>query len=601
MLKTYNTIINSRISTIRNILKKNKFDGFIQPRADSYLGEYVPSSSARLEWLCGFSGSAGELLILTNKILLFVDSRYFLQAIKETKNTGIEVILISELTLIEWLNKNIEKTATIGFDPWLYSDNHINNIKNIKLNSCNFKALNPNPIDLLWDNRPKEPSSLIKPHPIKYAGISSKNKINNLIKKMKENKADAYIICQPDSLAWILNIRGKDLTHTPVILARSIVLSNGDIYFFINKKRINTEALKHLKLCGKNIKFLSKEKIFEVIKHLMTKNKKIWIDPSYTPYAIVNNKNINSSLFIKKTCPIEFSKAIKNKTEINGSVKAHKKDGIALCNFLYWLFLPKSNLTEISAAKKIDILRSKQKNFICTSFETISGYGSNGAIVHYRVNNRSSKKFKKNNLYLVDSGGQYLEGTTDVTRTIAIGKPTKDMAKYYTIVLKAHISLANIIFPYGTAGHELDILARKHLWREGLDYGHGTGHGVGSCLSVHEGPQRISRGSKTILEPGMIISNEPGFYLKNNFGIRIENLMIVKKCKKNRFNKKTMLFFKTLTLAPLDIKLINYKMLNKEEINWINNYHSSVYNTISPHLENSNRNWLKNICKKLKI
>ncbi len=600
MLKTYNTITNSRISKIRNILKKNKFDGFIQPRSDSYLGEYVPSSSARLEWLCGFSGSAGELLILTNKILLFVDNRYFLQAIKETKNTGIEVILISDLTLIQWLNKNLDKTATIGFDPWLYSDNQINNIKNIKLNSCHFKALNPNPIDLLWDNRPKEPSSLIKPHPIKYAGISSKNKINNLIKKMKENKADAYIICQPDSLAWILNIRGKDLTHTPIILSRLIVLSNGNIYFFINKKRIDTEALKHLKLCGKNIKFLSEEKIFEMIKYLATKNKKIWIDPNNTPYAIVNNKNTNSSLFIKKTCPIEFSKAIKNKTEINGSIKAHKKDGIALCNFLYWLSLPKTNITEISAAKKIDILRSKQKNFICTSFETISGYGSNGAIVHYRVNNQSSKKFKKNNLYLVDSGGQYLEGTTDVTRTIAIGKPTKDMVKYFTIVLKAHISLANIIFPYGTAGHELDILARKHLWREGLDYGHGTGHGVGSCLSVHEGPQRISRGSKVILEPGMIISNEPGFYLKSNFGIRIENLMIVRKCKKNQFNKKTMLSFETLTLAPLDNKLINYKMLNKEEISWMNSYHSSVYKTISPHLKKSNRNWLRNNCKKIK-
>ena len=601
MLKTNHITIKRRISKIRSFLNKNNLEGFIQPRSDSYLGEYVPKHSARLEWLCGFSGSAGEILILPNKVLLFVDSRYTLQAIKETKNTGIKVILVSEISLIDWLKNNIKQNITIGFDPWLYSVSKINEINKFsQKEKFNFRSISLNPIDLLWENRPEKPSSLIVPHPTKYAGISAKKKIKNLSHKMKQNKADAFIICQPDSLAWLLNIRGRDLIHTPIILARAIILSNGDIYIFINKNRIDTKALKHLQLCSRIIKIYSEELIFKLIRELITKNKKIWIDPIFTPHAIVYSKKIKSSSFIKKPCPIELPKSIKNKTEIKGSIEAHKKDGTALCNFIHWLSTSKQKITEISASEKIDNLRSKQSNFICKSFETISGFSSNGAIVHYKVSKTSNLEFKKNNLYLVDSGGQYLEGTTDVTRSIAIGKPSNDMIRYFTIVLKAHISLANAIFPCGTSGHELDILARKYFWQEGIDYGHSTGHGVGSCLSVHEGPQRISKGSNTILEPGMILSNEPGFYLKNNFGIRIENLMIVEKFKKNKFNKKLMLSFKTLTLAPLDKKLINYKALSKDEINWLNDYHLLVYKTIGPSLTKEKKYWLKNMCKEVK-
>ena len=291
-------------------------------------------------------------------------------------------------------------------------------------------------------------------------------------------------------------------------------------------------------------------------------------------------------------------KAIKNRVEIKGTISAHIKDGVALSIFLYWIYRYKiSNNSELKASNKINDLRSNQENFICTSFETISGFASNGAIVHYRVTQKSNKKFTKNNLYLCDSGGQYLEGTTDVTRTVAIGKPTHSMKNNFTTVLKGHIALANAIFPYGTTGNDLDILARLPLWKKGLNYGHGTGHGVGSCLSVHEGPHRISKGSFTILEPGMITSNEPGFYLTNKYGIRIENLMLVKKIK-NKSNKN-MLAFQTLTLAPIDINLINCTLLSKEEKYWLNNYHNKVYKLISNRLNKENKNWLRKVCKSI--
>ena len=592
------TQIRSRISRTRNILRKSNLQGFIQPRSDSYLGEYIPKSSARLEWLTGFSGSAGEFLLTQNKTLLFVDSRYTLQATKQTKNTGITILLITEISLIQWLRSNMKKKLSIGFHNWLYSISKINQLQNLsKSLPISFKPLKKNPIDLIWETKPAKPSSLITPHPIKYSGLSSKEKIINLCKKIKEIKADAFLICKADTLAWLLNIRGRDLSCTPIILARALVLSNGAVLMFLNKSKLDKRSKLYLKNSVKNIKFYEETALFDTLSNFTNKN--IWIDPSITPYAIKHNSKAKTPAFIAKTCPLELPKSIKNKTEIKGAIEAHKKDGVALCKFLFWINTSKEKITEFSASIKIDSLRALQTNYICKSFDTISGFGRNGAIIHYKVDKKSNLEFKKDNLYLVDSGGQYLEGTTDVTRTLAIGNPSKEMIKYFSTVLKAHISLAKIIFPYGTTGNELDIIARKELWSQNMDYGHGTGHGVGSCLSVHEGPQSITKGSKIILEPGMIVSNEPGFYLKNKFGIRIENLMIVQKHKVNNFNNKDMLEFKTLTLAPIDLKLIDYSMLNKEEIEWLNKYNLAVYQNISPKLSLKEKNWLKIQCKKI--
>ena len=594
-----NMDVIKRIKSIQRFLETNNLDGFIQPRSDSYLGEYVPPSDSRLEWISGFSGSAGEILILRNTTILFVDSRYTIQAIKETINTNIKVVLSSEESLTDYIENNLKKLKNIAFDPWLHSLSKIKFLLNIgKINNLIFTSLKQNPIDLIWiSNREDAPKTKIKKHIKKYSGVSASIKIKKLCLKLKSFNADSYIISQPDAIAWLLNIRGADLKHTPIILTRAIIFKNQKLFLFIDKSRINSEISNYFKKECIDVKIYPENKLLEAINKIAKNKNKILIDPNTTSYVLAHEilKKANNNI-IEQNCPIELMKAVKNKTEIEGSVIAHKKDGVALSKFLYWIYNSKNTRnSEMLFSNKIDQLRSQQKNFICTSFETISGYGSNGAIVHYRVTNQTSKRIKGNSLYLCDSGGQYLEGTTDVTRTIAIGKPSIQMKKHFTIVLKAHIALASAIFPYGTTGNELDLLTRSPLWKNAMNYGHGTGHGVGSCLSVHEGPHRISKGSFIILEPGMVTSNEPGFYLENKYGIRIENLMVVTKL--NDKKNINMLCFKTLTLAPIDINLINYKLLSNEEIGWINNYNSSVYNNISIHLENSIKKWLKKVCK----
>ena len=587
MSKKLTTI--EKIKLIQNYLIQNKLDGFIQPRADSYLGEYVPKYDARLEWISGFTGSAGVILILRKQAILFVDSRYTIQAKNETKNTGIKVFLSAQQSLEKYILLNAKKFKEIGYDPWLHSYAYIKNILSLSIKyKVNFKPLKANPIDIFWSNdRNISPNSDINVHPLKYAGISANKKIKNLCIYLKKLNTEAYIINQPDSLAWLLNIRGLDLKHTPIILSRAIIFKNGTIYLFIDSSRIDKKIKNHF---NNNIKIYPEKNIISEIIKISKKKSKILVDPDSVSYALIHSIKDKKNNLIETKCPIEKMKAIKNTIEIKGAFSAHLKDGVALSKFLYWIHKSKiTNNSELLASNTIDNLRSKQPNFICTSFETISGFAANGAIVHYRVTKKSNKKFSNNNLFLCDSGGQYLEGTTDVTRTVAIGKPTKNMKHHFTIVLKGHIALASAIFPYGTTGNDLDLLARLPLWKNNMNYGHGTGHGVGSCLSVHEGPHRISKGSFVPLEPGMITSNEPGYYLTNKYGIRIENLMLVKK-------NKNMLAFETLTLAPIDINLVNYNLLTKEEINWLNNYHNKVFKNISSKLDKQNKNWLKKVC-----
>ena len=589
MSKILTTI--KKIKLIQNYLIQNKLDGFIQPRADSYLGEYVPKHNARLEWISGFTGSAGAILILRKQAILFVDSRYTIQAKNETKNTGIKVILSAKQSLEKYIFLNAKKFKEIGYDPWLHSYSYIKNILNLSIKyKVSFKPLKANPIDIFWSNdRNISPNSDINVHPLKYAGISANKKIKNLCIYLKKLNTEAYIINQPDSLAWLLNIRGLDLKHTPIILSRAIIFKNGTIYLFIDSSRIDKKIKNHF---NNNIKIYPEKNIISEIIKISKKKSKILADPDSVSYALIQFIKDKKNTLIETKCPIEKMKAIKNTIEIKGTFSAHLKDGVALSKFLYWIHKSKiTNNSELLASNTIDNLRSKQSNFICTSFKTISGFAANGAIVHYRVTKKSNKKFSNNNLFLCDSGGQYLEGTTDVTRTVAIGKPTKNMKHHFTIVLKGHIALASAIFPYGTTGNDLDLLARLPLWKNNMNYGHGTGHGVGSCLSVHEGPHRISRGSFVPLEPGMITSNEPGFYLTNKYGIRIENLMLVKKVK-----NKNMLAFETLTLAPIDVNLINYNLLTEEEINWLNNYHNVVFKNVSSELDKQNKNWLKKVC-----
>ena len=594
-------IILCRINNLRKILHKRKLDGYLQPRADSFLGEYVPKSAARLEWLTGFSGSAGECLILVNKCILFVDSRYLLQAKKETMGTNIKVFLNSGKTLQTWLKNNIKnKILKIAVDPWLYSFSQLENLINFgKNNNIEFIKIKTNPIDLIWkSNRPHAPKSMMIKHLQKYSGLKTNIKINNICNILKNNKIDAYIISQPESLAWLLNVRGSDLEHTPIILSRAVLLKNNKVLLFIDRKRIDLNTHKYLKLEIKNLKIFPENEIIKIISNMAKNGKNFWIDPNVTPYILTKYADTKNNKIYKNTCPIEIKKSIKNHTEIKGSISAHIKDGIALCNFLYWVNSTNyKNLNELKAANMIDKLRKEQNNFVSTSFPTISGFSSNGAIIHYRVSKKTNKSFSKNGIYLCDSGGQYFEGTTDVTRTIIIGDASKQMKKDFTIVLKSHIALASSKFPQGTTGNDLDILARTPMWKHNMDYGHGTGHGVGSFLGVHEGPQRISKGSFISLEPGMITSNEPGFYKTGKYGIRIENLMLVVKEKEYQTSK--MLSFKTLTLAPIDIKLIDKKILNKEETIWINNYHSKVYREISNKVTLNVKKWLIKACKKI--
>ena len=572
----------NKINQLRNFLNKQNCDAYLIPKNDEYFGEYVPKNKDRLKFISGFTGSTGLALILKNKSYLFVDGRYTLQAKKEIYKD----FKICEIPKIKphYILKNLNKEITLGFDPKLFTSNTLKNI--ISNSLIKIKPINNNLIDAVWKNKTKVNNNKFYILEEKYHGENYLNKISKVNKFLKLKDIHYLLTTAVENISWLLNIRGSDASSSPLTNGKILFSKNGKIIFFTNIKKITPQIKKSF---GKKVIFIKEELFVNYLRKI--KNSKILIDKKTCSFYY--EKNIHSSnKLIDIEDPIYLLKAIKNKTEINNTKIAHLFDGIALTKFIFWLKnnYRKTKITEVSAQNKLENYKKQNKNYLYPSFNTISGFGGNGAIVHYRSNNKTNKAIKGNNLYLLDSGSQYFYGTTDVTRTIAIGNLSNFQKKIYSKVLKGHIAVASYKLKKSTLGKHIDKVARVPLLKLGYNYSHGTGHGVGYFLNVHEGPQGLSPFNNHKILPGMILSNEPGFYKENNFGIRIENLIYCEKINNNHSK------FINLTMVPIDKDCINNKLFNKNEINWINNYHQKIFYILKPFMNDTELKLLTEAC-----
>ena len=572
----------NKINQLRNILNKQNCDAYLIPKNDEYFGEYVPKNKDRLKFISGFTGSTGLALILKNKSYLFVDGRYTLQAKKEIYKD----FKICEIPKIKphYILKNLNKEITLGFDPKLFTSNTLKNI--ISNSLIKIKPINNNLIDAVWKNKTKVNNNKFYILEEKYHGENYLNKISKVNKFLKLKDIHYLLTTAVENISWLLNIRGSDASSSPLTNGKILFNKNGKIIFFTNIKKITPQIKKSF---GKKVIFIKEELFVNYLRKI--KNSKILIDKKTCSFYYEKNIHFSNKL-IDIEDPIYLLKAIKNKTEISNTKIAHLFDGIALTKFIFWLKnnYRKTKITEVSAQNKLENYKKQNKNYLYPSFNTISGFGGNGAIVHYRSNNKTNKAIKGNNLYLLDSGSQYFYGTTDVTRTIAIGNLSNFQKKIYSKVLKGHIAVASYKLKKSTLGKHIDKVARVPLLKLGYNYSHGTGHGVGYFLNVHEGPQGLSPFNNHKILPGMILSNEPGFYKENNFGIRIENLIYCEKINNNHSK------FINLTMVPIDKDCINNKLFNKNEINWINNYHQKIFYILKPFMNDTELKLLTEAC-----
>ena len=580
---------NLKIQKIQQKLKDKEIDSYIINRTDEFLNEYIPPDAERLYWATNFSGSAGRAIISQKTSMLFVDGRYTFQA-----NEQIDKNIIS---LKHWndyskeLNKVFQRKKCIGLDPTLHSiEEVIKIIELAKKNETRMHFTSPNLIDELWQDKPQRQYSTIFDHPVNYAGYDALDKVNQFVRELKENKLDGYFLSSLDSIAWLLNIRADDILHTPLAFSYLFISVEGKPILYLSIEKLTNDLKNRLSnfLVLKPI-----DEIENVFKNLTTKLK-IGFDYKNTSYFFYQLALNNSLIPANLQNPCLIPKATKNKTELEGSRKAHLRDGVSMTKFLYWLKNHQSieEENEISVANKLLSFRQPNELFHSISFDSISAIGKNAALPHYRADKNNPVSLKNNSIYLSDSGGQYYDGTTDITRTIILGMPNKEQIDRFTRVLKGHINLSSHTFQKGTKGNDIDYLARKSLQEINCDYDHGTGHGIGSFLSVHEAPQRISKKSmfpSVELLPGMILSNEPGYYKEGEYGIRIENVIVVKEDNENQ------LTFENITWAPIDRELINSDMLSKKELNWLNDYHSKVFEKIAGFLTLEEKNWLQKV------
>jgi Xaa-Pro aminopeptidase len=572
----------NKINQLKNILNQQNCDGYLIPKNDEYFGEYVPKNKDRLKFICGFTGSTGLALILKNKSYLFIDGRYTLQA-KDEVNKNFLICEVPKQKPHQIL-KNQNKKINIGFDPQLFTSKTLNNI--VSNTFINLKPINNNLIDAIWKSKKKENNNKFYLLEEKYHGENYLIKISKVSKILRLKNIHYLITTAVENISWLLNIRGSDALSSPLTNGKLLFNKNGKIIFFTNINKITPQIKKSFK---KKVIFVKEEFFIEHLKKI--RNSKILIDKKTCSFYY--EKNIHSSnKLINFEDPIYLLKAIKNKIEISNTKIAHLFDGVALTKFIFWLKnnYKKNKITEISAQNKLESYKKKNKYYLYPSFTTISGFAANGAIVHYRSNSNTNKTIMNNGLYLLDSGSQYFYGTTDVTRTIAIGKVSNFQKKIYSTILKGHIAVASYRLKKTTLGKHIDKVARVSLLKSGYNYSHGTGHGVGYFLNVHEGPQELSPLNNHKILPGMIVSNEPGFYKENDFGIRIENLIYCKRINNN--NAK----FSNLTMVPIDKDCINKKLLNKNEINWINSYHQKIFFILKPFMNNTEIKLLTKAC-----
>jgi Xaa-Pro aminopeptidase len=587
----------ARVAGLRAELARHGFDGFVIPRADRQQNEYLPAGEQRLAWLSGFNGSAGLAIVLADRAVLFVDGRYTAQAANQVDSAIFSIEHLVDNPPEQWLEQNLKSGGKLGYDPWLHTADGAERLKKACATAgAELVAVDGNPIDALWKERPAPPAGKVSLRPLTLSGESAADKLKRIQAELTKLRADALVVSNPQNVAWAFNIRGADVAHVPLALAFALIAREGRPALYIESGKLNDDVRHAL------AEFTDVRPPDALAADLSgLEGKTVRLDQASAADALTRLLGEHGGKPVRGPDPIALMKAVKNHAEIAGMRAAHKRDGAALTRFLAWFAREarKGKLTEIDTVKALESFRRDTGLLKDVSFPTIAGAGPHGAIVHYRVTKKSNRRIGTNELFLVDSGAQYEDGTTDVTRTVAVGTPSAEMRDRFTRVLKGHIAIATAIFPENTSGAQLDPLARTALWRVGLDFDHGTGHGVGSYLSVHEGPASISKLGTVALRRGMILSNEPGYYKTAAYGIRTENLVLVIAAPEPAGAEKPLNAFETLTLAPIDRTLIDAKLLTDKERHWLDSYHERVREVIGPLLEPDTRKWLEKATRPL--
>jgi Xaa-Pro aminopeptidase len=580
-----------RLSALRARLEEAGLDGFVVPHADEHQNEFLPPCAERLAWLTGFTGSAGTAVVLRAAAAIFVDGRYTLQVRDQADGDLYEFWHLIEEPVADWLAGHLSEGDRLGYDPWLHTRAQVARLAQaVEKAGATLVAVEANPLDAVWTDRPLPPTAPVVPHEARFAGKASADKRTGIADALRDAGVDAAVLTQPDSIAWLLNVRGGDVDHTPLPLSFAILNADATLDWFVDPGKTSDALSAHL---GNGVRVHAPDAFAGALAAL--KGRKVRVCPDTAAAWVFERLADAGAETVRGADPVTLPKAIKNEVELAGTRMAHLRDGVALARFLCWLdcSAPGGGLDEMRVAAALAEFRRTGEHFRDTSFATISGAGPNGAIVHYRVTPETNRALGDGELYLLDSGAQYLDGTTDVTRTVAIGAPSAEMRDRFTRVLKGHIALATLRFPPGTTGAQIDAFARAALWQAGIDYDHGTGHGVGSYLGVHEGPQRISKaGSAVALQAGMIVSNEPGYYKTGEYGIRIENLVAITPAEEIVGGERAMHGFETLTLAPIDRALIDTVLLTREEREWLDAYHARVAADVGPLLDGDTADWL---------
>ncbi|MDC5804378.1 aminopeptidase P family protein [Vibrio europaeus] len=585
------TTTEQRLTAIRHWIVQNKIDALLIPHEDEYLGEYVPAHNERLHWLTGFTGSAGAAVITKDKAAIFVDGRYTVQVTKQVPADLFEYRHLIEEPALDWIKDQLVNGASVAIDPRMHNSAWLDMAQAKLADTLELKILDSNPIDELWHDRPAPVVSDVRLMATDAAGQSSQSKRQEIAQLVKKSGADSAVITALDSVCWLLNVRGLDVSRLPVLLSHAIIHSDSSVEFFLDPARLPAKFDSHI---GTGVTVQHPEALQARLETL--NGKKVLVDPATSNAWFKLILQNAGATVVSKADPCLMPKAAKNAVEIAGMKACHIRDGVAMSKFLCWLddeVAVGSLHDEATLSDKLEAFRSEDPTLMDLSFDTISAAGGNAAMCHYNHENQPEPgQLELNTLYLVDSGGQYLDGTTDITRTIAIGQPSQEMIKQFTLALKGHIGVARARFPKGTRGYQIDTLARQHLWAEGYDYDHGTGHGVGHFLSVHEGPASISKRQIDVpLTEGMVLSNEPGYYRADAFGIRIENLELVVETPTN--GDFPVLSFESLTRCPIDKRNIKVDMLTRPELTWLNDYHQKVWDEISPLVEGDVKEWLR--------
>ena len=585
----------ARVGQLRAELAKAGLTGFIVPRADEHQNEYVPANAERLRWLTGFAGSAGTAIVLKDAAALFVDGRYTEQVKNEADSSVFEFRHVTEDPPSEWIARHLKAGDKLGYDPRLHTPDAVARYAAAcEKAGAGLAAVDANPIDAIWPDRPPAPLGVITPHKLRFAGESVGAKIARVREAL--GSSQGLLISDPHNLAWLFNIRGSDVSYTPLPLGWAYLPREGRPVVFVDRRKLTAAGGNSL---SRQADVLEPDALLKFVEDLGRKGACVAFDSATAPAYLTQAIERAGGKAEIGADPITLMKAKKNPAELAGARAAHERDGAATANFLAWFAAeaPKGRLTEIDAVEALETFRRASPALKDLSFPTISAFGPNSALPHYRVSEASNRRIERG-IFLVDSGAQYEDGTTDITRTIAVGRPSALMRDRFTRVLKGHIAVARAVFPVGTNGVQIDAFARAPLWRAGLDFDHGTGHGIGSYLSVHEGPQRLAKTGTTALAPGMIVSDEPGYYAAGAFGIRIENLVVVEQ-RAIPGGERPMLGFETLTLAPIDLSLVEGKLMDADEIAWLDDYHARVRKTLSPRVDTSTRAWLAKATRRL--